>query len=79
MSQNVGHVKHCNDPKCRGGCTSTDEWPPKFTITPEGAAGLFLTAHCPNCNARVAIEALTELLNLYAEAGYKKGLEANHE
>jgi len=49
-------------------------WPPKFTVTPEGAAALFLTAHCPECDGRFAVEALTALLNIYTEAGYEKGL-----
>jgi hypothetical protein len=47
-----------------------ENWPPKFTVTPEGAAGLFLTAHCPTCNARVAVEALTELLKIHWQSGY---------
>jgi hypothetical protein len=47
-----------------------ENWPPKFTVTPEGAAGLFLTAHCPDCDARVAVEALTTLLEIHWQSGY---------
>ena len=48
----------------------SDNWPPKFTITPRGAAGLFLQAHCPTCDARVAIDALETLLKIHWESGY---------
>ena len=48
----------------------SEDWPPKFTVTPEGAAAMFLTAHCPSCDARVAVGALTALLKILWESGY---------
>ena len=54
--------------------TKIDEWPPKFTITPEGAAGLFLMAHCPYADI-IARDALVELMKLYYESGVKDGLK----
>ena len=47
-----------------------ENWPPKFTVTPEGAAALFLTGHCPGCDARAAVSELTALLKIHWQGGY---------
>ena len=52
-----------------------EHYPPKMTITPEGSAGLFLLAHCPNAG-KIQQETLTELLKLFWRGGWdaaKKG------
>lgn len=51
-----------------------DEWPPRFTITPEGAAGLFLMTHCPSATIETR-DTLVELMKLYYEAGFKNGVQ----
>ena len=48
------------------------EWPPRFTVTPEGAAGLFLVARFPNATGEDQ-RALADVLKAYWEGGYKAG------
>ncbi len=48
-----------------------EDWPPKFTVTPERAAGLFLVTH-PHSNM-LARNALIELLKIYYDKGVEDG------
>jgi hypothetical protein len=51
------------------------DWPPRFTVTPEGAAGLFLRARCHDATGEDQ-QALADLLKAYWEGGYKAGKAA---
>ena len=46
----------------------SDEWPPRLTMTPRGAAALFLMAHCKACGPS-ALDALERLLKEIFDAG----------
>lgn len=52
-----------------------DGWPPRFNITPAGAAGLFLRGRCAEATADTQRD-LAALLEAYWEGGYEAGKRA---
>ncbi len=52
-------------------------WPPRFKITPDGAAAMFILSNgLGNVAGRKEQLKLGGLLKYYADEGYKKGYEA---